>query len=153
MTTAATGKDTIVLNDGTTDIVLNDFGDGDVMTLVFPNEEVAVKTGKNGNSIYAFNETGRQVDVELRILQGSSDDKTLNSLKLAMENDFPSFPFLSLNLTKRVGDGKGNIANVVYSMEGGIFSQGVDTKVNVEGDTEAVISVYKLKFVNNKRTI
>lgn len=153
MTVAAIGTDTIVINDGIADRVMSDFGDGDVAIFTFPNTEVEAKQGKNGNVIYAANETGSRVDVELRILVGSSDDKFLNSLKLAMKEDLPSFPLLSLNFTKRVGDGQTNVNDVVYTMNGGVFQQGVDTKSNAEGDTEQAISLYRLIFFNNKRSL
>ena len=144
-----TGKDTIIIND----ITLADFGDGDVVTLDFPNELVSLKTGKNGNSIYNFNETGKQVDVSLRVLRGSADDKTLNSLKVAMEQDFPSFTLLTGQFVKRIGDGAGNINREIYNLSGGVFSQSVNTKENVEGDTEASIAVYNLKFSNAPKSI
>lgn len=144
-----TGSDTVTINDR----VFADFGDGDIVTLTYPNELVAVKTGKNGNSIYALNETGRQVDVEIRVLRASADDKFLNSLKLAMEADLPSFALLTGQFVKRVGDGLGAVNNEIYTLSGGIFSQSVDAKSNVEGDTEQALSVYRLKFTNAPKSI
>lgn len=148
-TTSITGKDTIIIND----ITLADFGDGDVMTLDYPNELVSLKTGKNGNSIYNFNETGEQVDATLRILRGSPNDKALNSLLLSMKQDFPSFVLLTGQVIKRIGDGAGNINREIYNLSGGVFSQNVNTKENVEGDTEASIAVYNLKFSNAPKSI
>jgi len=148
-TSSLTGADTVQINDR----VFNDFGDGDIVTISYPNELVSVKTGKNGNSIYAFNETGRQVDVEIRVLRASPDDKFLNSIKLGMERDFSAFSLLSGEFVKRVGDGLGNVSREVYSLSGGVFTQSVDTKSNVEGDTEQSISLYRLKFTNAPKSI
>jgi hypothetical protein len=148
-TNSLTGNDTIQI-DGR---VLADFADGDIATLTYPNELVGVKTGKNGNSIYAFNETGKQADLELRILRGSADDKFLNSRKLEMERDFALFSLLGGEITKRIGDGAGNVSNEIYSLSGGIFSQSVDATSNVEGDTEQVISLYRIKFTNAPKAI
>jgi len=144
-----TGKDTIIINER----VLVDFADGDVVNLSFPNELMAVKTGKNGNSIYAYNESGKQVDVELRVLTGSDDDKFLNSLLRKMKQDPALFILLTGEFVKRVGDGSGNINNIKYTMDGGVFSQDVDSKENVEGDTEQAIAIYRLKFTNAPRSI
>lgn len=146
---ALTGKDTIEIGGR----VFVDFGDGDVVNFTYPNELVTPKTGKNGNSIYAFNETGKQVDCVLRILRGSPDDKFLNSLKLGMEGDFPSFVLLSGEFTKRVGDGLGNISNDKLTVNGGVFSKNFDTKDNAEGDTEQAIVTYNIKFTNSIRKL
>lgn len=148
-TNSLTGNDTLQINDR----VLVDFGDGDIATLAYPNELVSVKTGKNGNSIYAFNETGKQVDVEIRVLRGSPDDKFFNSLKLGMQSDFPAFTLLTGEFVKRVGDGLGNVNREIYSLSGGIFSQSVDSQANVEGDTEQAIAIYRLKFTNAPKSI
>lgn len=146
---ALTGKDTIQIGD----LVLANFADGDVANFTYPNELVTPKTGKNGNSIYAFNETGKQVDVVLRVVKASKDDKDLNSLKVAMESDFPSFALLDATFTKRVGDGAGNVSNDVLTVSGGVFTKGIDGKDNAEGDTEQAVAVYNLKFTNSKRKI
>lgn len=148
-TNTLTGNDTITINDR----VLTDFGDGSVVAITFPNELVAVKTGKNGNAVYSLNETGRQGDVELRILKGSSDDKFLNSLKLSMEADIASFALLSGEFVKRIGDGLGGVSREITSLNGGIFTQSIDTQSNVEGDTEQALSVYRLRFSNGTKTI
>ena len=148
-TAALTGNDTTIINDR----VLADQGNGDVTTITYPNELTTVTTGKNGNSLYAFNETGNQVDVEIRLLKGSSDDKFMNSLYQNYRQDPPSFTLLTGEFTKRVGDGQGNVDNVTYSMAGGAFSQGVDSKDNTEGDTEQAVAVYRLRYANNQRSI
>lgn len=148
-TETLTGKDTIKIND----TVLVDFADGDVATVTYPNELVTVKTGKNKNSIFSINETGQQVDVELRVLLNSADDKFLNSLKILMENDLPAFTLLTGEFRKRTGDGAGNLNSSVYTLRGGVFTQGVDVKENVEGDTEQAIALYRLKFATGNKAI
>jgi hypothetical protein len=148
-TNTLTGSDTITINDR----VLTDFGDGSVVNITFPNELVAVKTGKNGNAIYSLNETGRQADVELRILRGSEDDKFLNSLKINMESDIAAFTLLSGEFVKRIGDGLGNVNREIITLSGGVFSQNNDTQSNVEGDTEQALTVYRLRFSNGNKAI
>jgi len=148
-TSTQTGNDTITINDR----VLTDFGDGSVVSITFPNELVAVKTGKNGNAIYSLNETGKQADVELRILRGSSDDKFLNSIKLSMQSDIASFVLLNGEFVKRIGDGLGGVSREIISLSGGVFSQSNDTQSNVEGDTEQALTIYRLKFSNGSKSI
>jgi hypothetical protein len=144
-----TGSDTIQINDR----VFVDIADAEVATLSFPNELVGTKIGKNGNSIFALNETGKEASLELRVLRASSDDKFLNSLKLDMERDFSAFTVLGGEITKRMGDGAGNVSRDIYTLSGGIFKQSIDVASNVEGDTEQAISLYRFTFTNAPRAI
>jgi len=148
-TISLTGSDTIQINDR----VFVDIADAEVATLSFPNELVGTKIGKNGNSIFALNETGKEASLELRVLRASSDDKFLNSLKLAMERDFSAFTVLDGEITKRMGDGAGNVSRDIYTLSGGIFKQSIDVASNVEGDTEQAISLYRFTFTNAPRAI
>jgi len=153
MTVAVTGNDTIVINDGTGDRSIVDFANADNIVATFPNELVNMTVGKNGNAIYAFNQTGRIIEAELRLLTGSPDDKYLNSALIRIKTDLPSFILLTANFTKRIGDGLGNVGNAVYSMEGGVIYQQVDAKENSEGDTDNAVSVYRLRFANGDKSI
>lgn len=149
MQTSLTGKDTIKVNSR----ILNDFGDGDTATLTYPNTLVTVKTGKNGNSIYAFNYSGQQCEVVLRVLRGSSDDKFLNNLLAIFKQDPASFTLLTGEFIKNIGDGSGGIQQDTYILSGGAFSKQVEVKENVEGETEQAISVYNLIFSNAPRSL
>jgi hypothetical protein len=148
-TQSLTGSDTISI-DG---IPLIDLGDGDVGSLTYPNELVGVKTGKNGNSIFALNETGDQADLVLRVLRGSNDDKTLNSRLVSMKADLASFVTITGQVIKKVGDGKGNVTNDIYDLSGGVFSKRVETTSNVEGNTDQSLAIYNIKFTNSPRSL
>jgi hypothetical protein len=148
-TQSLTGSDTISI-DG---IPLIDLGDGDVGSLTYPNELVGVKTGKNGNSIFALNETGDQADLVLRVLRGSKDDKTLNSRLISMKADFAGFTTLTAQVIKKVGDGQGNVTNDIYDLSGGVFSKRVETVSNVEGNTDQSLAIYNIKFTNSPRSL
>lgn len=148
-----TGDDTTTIEYNGTSRVLNDFGNGDVVSLTFPNEEVNHQNGKNGNVVIVYNYTGLTVEVEIRVMVGSSDDKFLNSIIKAMRQDPPSFSLITGSFVKRTGDGAGNVTNVEYSMDGGYIRQGVDAKENVEGDVENGIAVYRMRFTNNSRDL
>lgn len=148
-TFSVTGNDTLTLFDRT----FVDFADGDNTTVAFPNELVTVKTGKNGNTIYAKNETGNNADVMLRVIRGSADDRFLQGKLTEQQNDFPAFVLGQGEFVKRTGDGEGNVANDIYNLQGGVFVRKVDGKENVEGDTEQSVSIYMMKFALATRSI
>lgn len=149
MSVSMTGKDTIVIDNR----VLTDLPDGDVVNLKFPQPVAAVKTGKNGNSLYAYNASGQQAEVEIRIIRGSADDKYLAN-RLAQQNlNFAGFVLIQGQFIKKIGDGLGNITSDTYVCGGGIFENNVDAKSNVEGNTDQSIALYKIKFANAPRAI
>lgn len=144
-----TGKDTIQIDAR----ILNDLADGDSVTLTFPNDIAAVKTSKNGNTIFALNNTGLQAEVSVRVLAGSADDKYLNSRMAEMLIDFSKFVLISGAFVKRVGDGAGVLSSVIYQCAGGVFKRQVEGKTNAEGDTSQSVVVYTLAFGNAGRSI
>ena len=146
---ALSGNDVVKINSK----ILADFADGDIAVLTFPNELAALKTGKNGNTIYALNETGKQAELVLRLVKGSSDDKYLSSLLSSQKNNFSSFILLNGELVKRLGDGAGNIVSDTYIMSGGVFTKEVEAKSNVEGDTAQSVSTYTIRFSRSPRSI
>ncbi len=146
---ALSGQDTIKINDRS----LVDLADGDVGALTYPNELVGVKTGKNGNSLFGFNESGRQAELMIRVIRGSADDKFLLNIHSQLTNAFSSFVLLTGELIKKVGDGKGNVANDTYIMSGGVISKGIEATSNVEGNTDQSVSIYHLKWANAARVI
>jgi hypothetical protein len=148
-TVSMSGNDTIVINDRT----LADLADENTVELTYPNEIASVKTGKNGNSIYGLNESGKNCDVKLRVMRGSSDDQFLNGLLSQQNANFAGWPLMVASFVKKVGDGAGNITNDTYVLSGGIFSKQVEAKSNVAGDTEQSVSIYMMKFSNSPRAI
>lgn len=144
-----TGADTIQIDSRT----LNDLADGDCVALTFPEDLAKVKVGKNGNTIYAFNNMGQEIECVIRILIGSADDKYLNSRLQEQVQDFSSFILATGAFTKRVGDGQSNISSSIYQMSGGIFSRQVESKTSAEGDTEQSVAVYKITFGIGQRAI
>lgn len=149
-----TGKDTVAL--GATGAALRifaDFGDGDTVNLDFPNNLVESKTGKNGNTIYAFNATGQVVAMTIRVLRGSPDDKFLNAEMNLFLADPAAYPLLAGEFIKRIGDGTGAVVNDVYKVAGGVVQKIPTVKENVEGDTEQAITIYQILFANTERSI
>lgn len=148
-TVALSGSDTVIINNR----IISDLADGDVVMLDFPNNIAEVKTGKNGNSIYGLNETGKNAELTLRVIRGSADDKFLNALLVAQEQNFAGTVLMIGEFIKKIGDGAGNIASDTYITSGGVFIKRVNAKSNVEGDTAQSVSEYKIKFSNAPRTI
>ncbi len=148
-TLALTGSDTIMINNKP----LADLADGNCAELTYPNDIASVKTGKNGNSIFGLNETGKQGELKLRVIRGSADDKYLNGLYSSQQANFSGTVLLIGQFIKKLGDGLGNITNDTYIAQSGIFSKGIEAKTNVEGEAEQSVAVYTLKFANVVRVL
>jgi len=129
------------------------FCDGDFASLTYPNESVAMKTGKNGNTIYALDFRGQNGDFALRLIRGSQDDKFLLAQYTAQQTDFPSFTLISGQYVKRVGQGNGVVVNDTQKLFGGIIAKRVEAKSNAEGETEQSLAIWHLKFSDAERAI
>lgn len=143
------GQDTININSR----VLTGLADQNAVEITYPNEIANVKTGKNGNSIYGFNETGKQCEIKMRLIRGSSDDQFMNNLLSQQQNNFPGTILIIGQFIKKLGDGAGNITSDTYILSGGVFTKQVEGKMNTEGDVDQSIAMYTLKFSNAPRAI
>lgn len=148
-TIALSGNDTININNRN----FSDLADGDVADLTFPNDIAQVKTGKNGNSLFALNESGKQAELKLRVVRGSSDDKFLNNLLANQQSNFSGFVLMIGTFTKKLGDGAGNVLADTYIMSGGVFTKIPEVKSNVEGNVDQSVSMYTIKFTNAPRVL
>lgn len=146
---AMSGSDTITINNH----IFDNLTTGNCVELTFPSDIAQVKTGKNGNSIYGLNETGRQCEVKIHVLRASDDDKFLNGLLAQQQNNFAGFPLMIGQFIKKIGDGQGNITSDTYVMSGGVFTKQVEGKTNTEGETDQSIAMYTIKFSNSPRAI
>jgi hypothetical protein len=146
---ALSGSDVVNINNR----IFNDLPDADCFVLTFPNAISQTKTGKNGNSIYGLNESGRQCEAVVRVLRGSADDKYLLNLLTQQQSNFAGTVLLIGEFVKQIGDGAGNIASDTYILSGGVFDKQVEAKMNTEGDTEQSIATYHMKFTNSPRVL
>lgn len=146
---ALSGSDTITINN----TILADLADGNCVELTYPNDIANVKTGKNGNSIYGFNASGKQAEVKIRVLRGSDDDKFLNNLLAQQQANFEGTVLAIGEFIKKIGDGSGNVTNDTYIMSGGIFSKQIEGRSNVEGESEQSVAIYTIKFSNAPRVL
>ena len=148
-TYALTGNDDLILND----VSIDEFTDNSTIRITFPNEKVGISTGKNDNTVFATNTQGKNVQVELRILAGGKADAFLNGLSIQQDRDLPSFTLMNGSFSKRVGDGKGNVRRINYTLLGGTFRQNVDAQENLTGDTEQGTALYRMTFAQGARAI
>lgn len=145
---ALTGQDVIILND----IPLKDFADGDIGTLEINNELFSMQTGKNGNTIFAYDEAGRNATLTVRVLMSSNDDKRLNGLVPKTEG-FASTVLMNGSVVKMVGDGAGNISYNTYLLKGGLIQKNPNVTSNVNGETSQAVVEYVIQFANAERSI
>lgn len=145
---ALTGKDTITINN----IPLNDFADGDIGTVDIPNDIFTLQTGKDGNTIFALDESGSNATLTVRLIASSADDKRLNGLTPQSEN-FASTVVLTGSLVKMIGDGQGNISLNSYVFSGGMIQKLPNLKTNVNGDVSQAVIEYLIKFAKAARVI
>lgn len=150
---AYTSSDTVVCTDYQGKWVLSDFAAGAVAELSAPNDISSTTTGYNGNSLGAHNEPGRQRELSLRLVKGSSDDKRFNKNYNLWKDRSIRFKPLKMSFTKNVAHEDGSITKDTVDCFFGLPS-GQPTQVsNTEGDTEQVISVYMIKFGNSERSL
>ena len=148
-TVTLSGSDTVSLNNR----VFTGLATGDCVMLTFENEIANLKTGKNGNSVYSLNETGKQATLEIHVLRGCSDDRYMNSLLAQQQANFAGTVLNFGEFIKKLGDGQGNITSDTYVMGGGIFTKVPEAKTNVEGDAEQSIVKYFMRFSNAPRAL
>lgn len=144
-----TGNDVVTLNGR----VFHDFANGDIIKLDFTGDLIKVQASKDGNVIYGLNTEGRTSSLALKLLAGSSDDRYLNSLLASQLSDLSGFILIVGSFVKRVGDGAGNITNVIYNTLGGVIERFPSAKTSTTGDTEQSISEWMIRFGSNTRAI
>ena len=140
--TSITGADVLIINGN----IITSVADNDYVKIEFPDDLVVVKATKNGNVIYAFKPGGMLGQMEVRILQGSNDDKLLNGFLADYKRDPAGFVLLVGSYTKRVGDGSGKITSKVFQLTGGVVKKQSGMKTSGEGDTEQSVAVYAIEW-------
>lgn len=145
---ALTGDDSIIIND----IPLNDFADGDIGSLSLPNNMFEMQTGKNGNTIFALDESGNNATLTVRVLMSSNDDKRLNGM-IPKSKGFAQSVLATGSVVKQVGDGQGNVSYNTYLLAGGMVQKKPDIKSNVNGDASQAVIEYVIQFAEANRAI
>ena len=149
MSSSVSGQDTLVINN----YLFVGLADQNFVDLTWPNDIMSVKTGKNGNSIFSFNETGKVCEMKLRVLRGSADDEFMNNLLSQQQANAAAFPLMQGQYVKNLGDGQGNLTSDTYILSGGVFIKQVEGKSSAEGEIEQSIAVYRMKFTAAPRVL
>ena len=149
MYSSVSGQDTLVINN----YLFVGLADQNFVDLTWPNDIMSVKTGKNGNSIFSFNETGKVCEMKLRVLRGSADDEFMNNLLSQQQANAAAFPLMQGQYVKNLGDGQGNLTSDTYILSGGVFIKQVEGKSSAEGEIEQSIAVYMMKFTAAPRVL
>jgi hypothetical protein len=149
MSLALSGSDTIILNN----YIFTQLADGNAVEVEFPNAVATVKTGKNGNTIYGLNESGRQAKVKMRVLRGGADDQYLLGLFSLQQANFAATVLNQGQFVKKMGDGAGNITSDTYVLGGGVIEKEPAAKMNVEGEAEQSVTIWELAFSSAVRVI
>lgn len=144
-----TGNDVVTINGR----VFHDFANGEVTKLEFDGELVKVQASKNGNVVYALNEDGKMSKLTLKLLAGSSDDRYINSLLASQVFDLSTFVLAVGSFVKRVGDGLGNVTNVIYNTLGGVVVKFPEASTDTSGSTDQSTVTWTLHFGSNSRAI
>ena len=153
MPSVYTSVDTICLEDYNGKWILTDLADGVVAELNAPNELSTMTTGYNGNSLGSHNEPGRQRELTLRLVKGSSDDKRLNANYNLWKDRSDSFLPLKGFFTKLIKNEAGsNTLDTVECYFGLPTGQPTQSSV-MDGNTEQVVSIYTIRFGNSKRVM
>lgn len=147
-TYALTGDDSIIIND----IPLKDFANNDIGTLDLPNNLFDLATGKNGNTIFALDESGNNATLTVRLLMSSADDKRLNGM-IPQSNGFAQTILATGSVVKQIGDGQGNVSYNTYVLAGGMVQKKPSIKSNVNADSEQAVIEYVIQFAEANRAI
>lgn len=147
-TYALTGDDSIIIND----IPLRDFANNDIGTLDLPNNLFDLATGKNGNTIFALDESGNNATLTVRLLMSSADDKRLNGM-IPKSDGFAQTILVTGSVVKQIGDGQGNVSYNTYVLAGGMVQKKPSIKSNVNGDSEQGVTEYTIQFAEANRAI
>ena len=150
---AYTSKDILVCEDYEGSFILSDFADGTVAELAAPNELSTITTGYNGNSLGSHNEPGRQRELTLRLVKGSSDDKRINKNYNMWKNRDLRFKPLKMTFTKNVAHGDGSVTKDTVECFFGLPTGQPGQMQDTAGNTEQVISIYSIRFGNSERSM
>ncbi len=144
-----TGSDTMSVNGR----VLTGQADDNWGDLKFPNPVANMKTGKNGNTLYGFNATGKNCEQTLRLIRGCDDDQFLNGLLQQQVYNFAGFVLLYGQFIKKLGDGAGNIMSDIYNLGGGVIEKQTEAVSNTSGDTNQSVVIYMIKWGKAVRSL
>ena len=145
---ALTGSDTTIIYGRN----LTFFGKGDVVKCDYPGDFVKVEQGKNGNTIYATDNSGFLAKLTVKVLRGSPDDVFLSSIVATAAQDLPSFVLGNGTFVKRIGQGNGSIVYDTYVLGGVCPTKKQPASENTDGDPEQAQVMYEFTAAASGRS-
>lgn len=143
-----TGADTCIIFDRS----LTDFGKGDVVKVDYENDFVKVEQGKNGNTVYTTDNSGKVAKITVKVLRGSPDDQFMANIVNQADADLPSFTLGDGIFVKRVGQGDGSVIFDTYTLGGVSPVRRQDAMENTDGEPDQAQVVYIFKAAGSRRT-
>ena len=144
---ALTGNDTSIIFGRN----LTFFGKGDVVKVDYASDFVKVEQGKNGNTIYALDNSGLLAKLTVKVLRGSPDDVFLSGIVAAAQADLPSFELGAGTFVKRIGQGNGQIVYDTYQLGGICPTKLQPASENTDGDAEQAQTMYEFTAAASPR--
>jgi hypothetical protein len=138
----SSGSDSLVLSS----YIFTGLADATNFNLTFASDIASSKVGKNGNTIVAQNEQGKQAEAVLRCLIGSADDQFMLSIIAQQQTNFTGTVFLQGSFVKSLGDNQGNLFSKTYILGVGYISKLPEVKSDADGSTDQAVVEYHLRF-------
>lgn len=145
---ALTGNDTSIMFGRN----LTNFGKGDVVKVEYANDFVKVEQGKNGNTIYALDNSGFLAKITVKPLRGSPDDVFFAGIVASAKADLPSFELGEGTFVKRIGAGDGSVVYDTYVLGGICPTKLQPAQENTDGDPEQAQVMYEFTAAASDRS-
>lgn len=145
---ALTGADTSIVFGRN----LTNFGKGDVVKCDYPGDFVKVEQGKNGNTIYALDNSGLLAKLTIKLLRGSPDDRFMSAIVAAAAADLPTFDLGIGTFVKRIGQGNGQVVYDTYVLAGVCPTKKQPASENTDGDPEQAQVMYEFTAAFSDRS-
>lgn len=144
---ALTGNDTTIMFGRN----FTNFGKGEVVKWDYPGDFVKVEQGKNGNTIYATDNSGFLAKGTVKLLRGSPDDVFLSAIVSDAQADLPSFDLGNGTFVKRIGQGDGTVVYDTYQLAGICPTKKQPAMENTDGDPEQAQVMYEFTAAASNR--
>jgi hypothetical protein len=145
---ALTGADTCIMFARS----FTDFGKGDVVKIDYENDFVKVEQGKNGNTVYTTDNSGKVVKITMKLIRGSPDDQFMSYMLSLALADLPTFVLGDGTFVKRIGQGDGSVVFDTYTLGGISPVRLQDAMENTDGEPDQAQVTFILKAASSPRS-
>lgn len=135
---------------------LTNFADLSIIDLQPTDDTGTMKIAADGSAIFAPNIQSEQHTLNFRLVKGSADDIFINSAKksVAISGGLKSgTAFSNVSIVRPLSREDGTIIRETVICTGGVFYQNVAITINLEGDTESLVTPYNMLFRKIERIL